>query len=153
MTGPRVHDAPGHPRTAADTWDAPPWLDLPPAAASPGQARAWTRAVLAAWGLGHLTEDAELAVSELVTNAVQASARAGVREPVRVCLASIGTQLLIQVRDGCLAFPVLTHPSLTDEAGRGLMIVDQVAAQAGCHRTPGKPGKVVWCLISGSPAS
>jgi len=133
--------------------DGPPWLDLAISAQSPGRARAWARAVLAAWGLGHLTDDAELAVSELVTNAVQASSRAGVREPVRVCLASIGAQLLIQVRDGCLAFPVLRHPNLTDEAGRGLMIVDLIAAEAGCHRTPGKPGKVVWCLITGDRAS
>ncbi|WP_300609405.1 ATP-binding protein [Trebonia sp.] len=120
-------------------------------AASAGLARAWARAVLAAWDLGHLAGDAELAVSELVTNAVQASSSADSPDPVRLCLTSIGTQLLVQVRDGCPAFPVHTHSGVTDEAGRGLLIIDHVAIQAGCYRTPRMPGKVVWCLIAGDP--
>ena len=49
---------------------------LPPMGAltsAPGTARAHVRAVLARWGLADLTEVCELAVSELTTNAVEAS--------------------------------------------------------------------------------
>lgn len=148
MTGSSVSAAPAS-GVAADTGTGSPWLDLVPEAPSASRARAWTRAVLAAWGLGHFAGDAELVVSELVTNAVQASSSAGVLDPVRVCLTTIGTQLLVQVRDGCPAFPVRGYAGVSAEAGRGLMIVGHIAAEIGCHRTPGMPGKVVWCLIAG----
>jgi anti-sigma regulatory factor (Ser/Thr protein kinase) len=151
MTGIRVSAAAAS-WAAVDTGAGPPWLDLVPETASPGRARAWTRAVLAAPDLSHFAGDAELVVSELVANAVQASPSAGVSDPVRVCLTTIGTQLLVQVRDGCPAFPVRRHPGVTGEAGRGLMIVEHIAAEIGCHPTPGSPGKVVWCLIAGDPA-
>jgi anti-sigma regulatory factor (Ser/Thr protein kinase) len=149
MTGIYVSAAPAS-RVAIDTGAGPPWLDLAPETASPGRARAWTRAVLAAPDLRHFAEDAELVVSELVANAVQASSSAGVADPVRVCLTTIGTQLLVRVQDGCPAFPVRRHPCATREAGRGLMIVEHIATEIGCHPTPGTPGKVVWCLIAGA---
>jgi len=151
MTGICVSAAPAS-EVAVDTGGGPPWLDLVPETASPGRARAWTRAVLVASDLRHLAGDAELVVSELVANAVQASSSAGALDPVRVCLTPVGTQLLVQVRDACPAFPVRRHPGVTDEAGRGLMIVEHIAAEIGCHPTPGMPGKVVWCLIAGDPA-
>ena len=43
---------------------------LPPAGASVGEARRFVTALLAERGLEHLQDDATLAVSELVTNAV-----------------------------------------------------------------------------------
>jgi anti-sigma regulatory factor (Ser/Thr protein kinase) len=148
MDGTRADAAAGRLRATLDAGDGSPWLDLASTPVAAGQARAWTRAMLAAWNLGHLADDAELVVSELVTNAVRASSAAGSKDPVRVCVTAIGTRLLIQVRDSCPVFPVRKRSDITDEDGRGLMIVDHVAAEVGCHRTPGMPGKVVWCLIA-----
>jgi anti-sigma regulatory factor (Ser/Thr protein kinase) len=152
MNGTRVHVAPVHARGAAGAGDGPPWVDLAATSAAAGRARAWTRAVLAEWNLRRLAEDAELVVSELVTNAVQAGSQAGTSDPVRVCMAAIGTQLLIQVRDSCPGFPVRRNSGAGDEAGRGLMIVDQVAAEVGWYRVPASRGKVVWCLLTVDPA-
>jgi len=150
MTSTRFGTSSAGPRTPGDVSGGPPWLDLQPDAATPRRAREWTRTLLAAWDLSHLADDAELAVSELVTNAVQASSAAGVREPVRVCVATIGTHLLVQVRDYCPAFPVHRSPDDTEEAGRGMMIVGQISTEVGWYPTPSAPGKVVWCLVTRS---
>jgi anti-sigma regulatory factor (Ser/Thr protein kinase) len=112
----------------------------------------WTRAMLAALEFRHLIDEAELVVSELVTNAVQASCSAGIERPVRVCLTPLGRRLLIRVRDGCPAFPVRKSPDDADEAGRGMLIVGQLSAEVGCYPTPGTPGKFVWCLVAGDSA-
>ena len=55
-------------------WDSER-LTLPAVPASVAKARAFTRARLLAWGLAHVRGEVELIVSELVTNAVQATAR------------------------------------------------------------------------------
>ncbi|MCP9982569.1 ATP-binding SpoIIE family protein phosphatase [Actinomadura madurae] len=105
----------------------------------PGTVR-WVRAQvadrLAGWGLESLTDTAQLLVSELVTNAlVHGAGSLGLRM-VR------GRTLLCEVRDDGADLPHLRHADATDESGRGLQLVNHLAARWGTHRVEG--GKIVW---------
>lgn len=99
-----------------------------------------------------LADDAELLLGELVANAVgHASA-----PPGRLVLAAFGYAdgaLRIEVHDACADAPVLRSPGDADEAGRGLRVVDALAAEWGVRARPGGVGKVVWCVCrpGGSP--
>ncbi|WP_372510428.1 ATP-binding protein [Actinomadura madurae] len=91
---------------------------------------------MAGWGLESLTDTAQLLVSELVTNAlVHGAGSLGLRM-VR------GRTLLCEVRDDGADLPHLRHADATDESGRGLQLVNHLAARWGTHRVEG--GKIVW---------
>jgi anti-sigma regulatory factor (Ser/Thr protein kinase) len=125
---------------------------------TPRRARRHTVEFAQHWGLDDLIEAAELLVSELMTNALEASylslGRHGasrVVAPLELRLsAEDGHKLRIEVRDHNPQPPVLDEPGLHSERGRGLMLVDCYAEFWGYHRLP-TGGKVVWCVI-GSPA-
>jgi anti-sigma regulatory factor (Ser/Thr protein kinase) len=103
------------------------------------------RAVAREWGLANLADTAELLASELVTNAVQASA--GLLSPVvRIWLVSDQESVVLHVWDGCDEMPVCQHPGYDDDSGRGLMLVQALAAEWGAYRKP--PGKTVWARVS-----
>ena len=80
---------------------------------APGTARAYVTDVLAGWQLTQLTDVCVLVVSELVTNALNASTTMGGcllyingRMPViRVCLMTDGAQVLIEVHDEAIGTP------------------------------------------------
>src|ERR1700733_1006154 len=103
--------------------------ELPPLApfdSVPSIARSHLSAALAAWHLGALAENAGLVVSELVTNAVQASVGAdgnprylgGGRMPmVGMRLHSDGARLLVEVFDQAPNKPVMLAVGSGDEAG------------------------------------
>jgi anti-sigma regulatory factor (Ser/Thr protein kinase) len=134
---------------------------LPPMGAltsAPATARAHVRAVLAGWGLTDLTEVCELVVSELATNAVEASTGptgrplyGGGRMPVvRVCLFSDGARLLIEVWDQAMGFPALRRAASDAEAGRGLHLVDAMTGgRWGWQPGRGPAAKVVWAELTG----
>jgi anti-sigma regulatory factor (Ser/Thr protein kinase) len=127
---------------------------------APGTARAHVRAVLGGWGLPHLTEVCELVVSELTTNAVEASTGptgrplyGGGRMPVvRVCLFSDGVRLLIEVWDQAMGFPVLRPAASDAEAGRGLHLVDALSGGRWGYQPGQGPAKVVWAEVSAALA-
>jgi anti-sigma regulatory factor (Ser/Thr protein kinase) len=104
----------------------------------------------------HLADTAELIVSELVTNAVQASERLPVRASthgvpvVRVWLASDLTSLVIHVWDASDRMPARRQPSLDDEGGRGLMLADSLSKEWGAYATA--HGKVVWATVGPHPS-
>jgi len=114
-------------------------------------ARLHARAVLTEWGLRGLAETAELIVSELVTNAVRASAgpdgRARYGEaglPVVVLrLFADATRVLIEVWDEIPSAPVTEHADPDDESGRGLMLIEAVSDLWTWATVPGWTGKVV----------
>jgi anti-sigma regulatory factor (Ser/Thr protein kinase) len=132
---------------------------LPPMgalASVPATARAHVRAVLAGWRLADLTEACELVVSELATNAVEASTGPAGRllyvngrmPVVRVCLFSDGERLLIEVWDQAMGFPAPRKAASDAEAGRGLHLVDAVTrGRWGWQRGQG-PAKVVWAELT-----
>ena len=89
------------------------------------------------WGLTGLAGNAEMMVSELVTNAVRHS-RTG---PVAVRLVRADT-LLCEVEDDDHELPTLLDARPGDEFGRGLRVVSTLARAWGTSRT--KSGKSVW---------
>jgi anti-sigma regulatory factor (Ser/Thr protein kinase) len=127
----------------------------PPFAAlstAPSMARGHVRATLAGWGLTDLTEDAEMIASELVANAVEASAMAtdGTGTLViRLCLLTDGDVLTIESWDQAPGFPVLREADALAETGRGLAIVDAITGGCwGCRPAIGRDGKCVWGKIA-----
>ncbi|MFE3583928.1 SpoIIE family protein phosphatase [Streptomyces vinaceus] len=91
---------------------------------------------LADWGLDGLAFAAELMLSELVTNAVRYGT-----EPIQVRLVH-DTSLICEVSDGSSTAPHLRRAASTEEGGRGLFLVAQLARAWGTRYTP--HGKVIW---------
>ena len=123
----RTHALPPH-RIA--TWDLP----ADPALVS-GIRAAVTRR-LADWGLHEVVFATELLLSELVTNAIRYGT-----EPIQVRLLHDRT-LICEVSDASSTAPHLRHAASTDEGGRGLFLVAQLAQAWGTRYTAG--GKVIW---------
>lgn len=89
-------------------------------------ARLHARQVLWEWGLSEVAETAELLLSELVTNAVQAARTTVSDLPVNVCLSANRDRLLIEVWDSYVQSPLprmLEHgfPEVDAESERGLV--------------------------------
>ncbi|MFF3290546.1 SpoIIE family protein phosphatase [Streptomyces sp. NPDC003023] len=112
------------------TWDVP----RDPAAVAPVRG-ACTRQ-LEAWGLEEAGFTTELVLSELITNAIRYGT-----EPIRVRLLYERT-LICEVSDGSSTSPHLRRAASTDEGGRGLFLVAQLATRWGTRYTP--TGKVIW---------
>ncbi|MFC1412787.1 SpoIIE family protein phosphatase [Streptacidiphilus sp. N1-12] len=110
-------------------------LTAVPTAAS--RARRLVRSVLVEWSLVALLDTAELLVSELVTNAVRYS-----EAPIGLRLSRTGRTLLVEVSDPLPDPPLERVSAGTDEGGRGLQLVHQLADSWGT-RAEGA-GKVVW---------
>jgi phosphoserine phosphatase RsbU/P len=105
---------------------------------SPAAARSAVRSVATEAGLSSVLDEALLLTTELVTNAV---VHAGTDITIEITADSAG--LTITVLDD-LAGP-LVGPGLateSDERGRGLLLVDQIASQWGTVHHPA--GKGVW---------
>jgi anti-sigma regulatory factor (Ser/Thr protein kinase) len=104
------------------------------------------------WRLDALADTAELLVSELVTNAVLASASqptAAAEPRIRFWLASDRRQLMIHVWDPDRHRRPVTRDAWPDaETGRGLLLVTALSAQWGCYAPDGHSGKIVWALCS-----
>jgi anti-sigma regulatory factor (Ser/Thr protein kinase) len=107
-------------------------------------ARLHARQVLWEWGLSTLSESTELVLSELVTNAVQASRTMTQATPVRLWLLSDSAQVMILVWDATPQPPGRMDTSDEAENGRGLLLVEVISARWGWHFPPGIGGKVVW---------
>lgn len=123
-------------------------LRLPHTASSVGVARRQIRHDLAAQGLHReLLDDVEVVVSELLGNAVR-HARALAGGALLVGWHSDGREIEVEVTDG--GSPGRVQPrgvALLEESGRGLRIVDGLAAQWGVtdHRDG---SRTVWALIT-----
>ena len=111
-------------------------------------ARLHARLVLAEWSMKPLAETAELLVSELVTNAVRASAGLPARHlglpVVRLWLSADHERVLIKVWDADERMPVCEQPDPDAEHGRGLLLVEALSEDWGTYRPAGYPGKIVW---------
>ena len=83
----------------------------------------------------------------MVTNALQASRRLAAREipVIRLWLACDQTSLVMHVWDASHEMPARQQPDPDDESGRGLQIIDSLAARWGSYET--RDGKVVWAQI------
>lgn len=109
---------------------------LEPEDAAPGRARRLARRALGRWGLDELADEAELLVSEVVTNAVRYAERP-------VTLRLLRTDVLrCEVGDDSPQLPRQRRARDTDEGGRGLFLVNRLARRWGATRL--STGKVVW---------
>ena len=108
-------------------------------------ARHFVEQTLTRWGVaGSVCFDAQLAVSELATNAINHG-----RPPVSLRLRLRGETLLVEVRDGEAQRPTPRHAAPHEVNGRGLLIVAAVAHRWGS--APTGAGKTVWCEFSVVP--
>jgi len=108
-------------------------------AVSPRDARQFVRRTLLAMGCRSVTEDAELLVSEVVTNAVL---HGGVNYAPVAVHRSTGT-IRVEVTDPGSVIPAEpAEVDLTTPGGLGLGIVDSLSARWGV--SPTADGKIVW---------
>ncbi|MEV2213331.1 SpoIIE family protein phosphatase [Streptomyces sp. NPDC050997] len=112
------------------SWDVP----HDPAAVS--EIRAAAMRQLSEWGLDEAAFTTELVLGELVSNAIRHA-----KGPIQVRLLRDRT-LICEVSDGSSTAPHLRHASDTDEGGRGLFLVAQLADRWGTRYTAG--GKIIW---------
>lgn len=150
---PRVPVPPsyGQGSTMARGWPLRDFLELGALAGAVPCARLHAKAVLWEWGLS-VVDQAELVVSELVTNAIQTSFSLLQPAVVRLWLLSDRRQVLILVWDGSPRVPVRpdTDPLDIAEDGRGLMLVEASSDQWSWYVTPEYGGKVIWALFTES---
>ncbi|MGW2954813.1 ATP-binding protein [Streptomyces eurythermus] len=106
-------------------------------------ARGFVTDVLGCCSAPSLGEDVQVVVSELVTNAVTASA-GGTNVSVR--LRREPGRLVIEVGDQVEALPVLRRPSLANPRGYGLFLVASVSKRWGAYGD--EEGKVVWSELA-----
>jgi anti-sigma regulatory factor (Ser/Thr protein kinase) len=121
-------------------------LELAPLPGAASCARLHAVSVLHEWGLRALAGDAAMIVSELITNAAEASAVLPERPPVTLRLLSGEKCLMIEAWDMSPRDPELRQASADDECGRGLAVVAGLSARWGCERTGGRQ-KVVWAEL------
>jgi anti-sigma regulatory factor (Ser/Thr protein kinase) len=117
-----------------------------------GCSRMLVRYALATVGLKPLIEPAELVMSELVTNAVKSTGVVD-NEPrwtelhdlalVKIRLVGTRTSLFVEVWDRDETLPTVQAPTLDQENGRGLFIVEATCKRWDAFRANGG-GKVVW---------
>jgi anti-sigma regulatory factor (Ser/Thr protein kinase) len=127
-------------------WPFRDTLELGPLPGAAPCARLHTRHVLREWGLTPLSDDAELLVSELVTNAVAASQSGGRPSPVRLWLLADQARALILVWDASARPPVLAPASPDAENGRGLLLIQALSQRWDWYYPHERSGKVVWAL-------
>ena len=94
-----------------------------------------------------MIEAIELVVSELVTNAVRASAVADEPHDVVLTLRLLPDRVAIEVFDRNPNSPVLTDPDTEAESGRGLLLVEALSDEWG-HRFPPSGGKTVFAVLA-----
>ncbi|GGK84968.1 hypothetical protein Sme01_29540 [Sphaerisporangium melleum] len=123
-----------------------------PEAAS--HAREHVRRVLSKWCRQDILETAELIASELATNAVKATWEIGALEGyagpghIWIDLHQAGALVVLEVWDAGRSLPRLKAAAPDDEGGRGLWLVNALAARWGC-RYPLGGGKIIWCAVAG----
>ncbi|GGX65294.1 hypothetical protein GCM10010324_07880 [Streptomyces hiroshimensis] len=118
-------------------------VSLPATERSAAAARRFCRRLLAEWGLDELAGDTALLLSELVTNAVLHVP--GTPEGIRLVLSRGQGHLVAQVTDAGGHLPRCGEAGPDSENGRGMWLVEQIAAQWGHHASGN--GKTVWFAL------
>ncbi|MGK5532963.1 ATP-binding protein [Streptomyces sp. URMC 129] len=145
--------APGHVRPPrAGTERSVGAFRLPARPRSVGEARIRVRETLTRWGVpAETVDDAELIVSELVTNAVVHTGT----EAVVCALRHGGGRLRIEVtgRRTGLAVPRPRAARADDENGRGLALIEALCTAWGVTDATDGRGRTVWAALATGPRS
>jgi sodium/proline symporter len=116
-------------------------IELEDSVRSPARARAAAADLVEEFRLDGIRDELVLVVSELVTNAVRHAS-----PPVCLELQADAERVTVAVADGSPLRP-LPRPALDDaEGGRGLPMIDLLAAETGVRPNP--PGKTVWAALT-----
>ena len=113
-------------------------LDLPATAEAPRLGRDFAKSALCIAHHATVRDDAELLVSELVTNAVLHGL-----PPITLRIDCDTVELIVEVSDEAAGPALIPRPAVPDgESGRGLALVDILSDAWGVE--PLDQGKVVW---------
>lgn len=114
-------------------------LRLWPVPESCGEARRAVRTLCAGTSVAHLSDDAELLASEIVTNAILHAASL-----ITFLAVLRGNELVVTVSDDSHGLPVVKNADsdVDAESGRGMAVVGQLAGGWGVTRRTF--GKTVW---------
>ena len=118
-----------------DTAHVADW-DVPSDPSAVAEVRAAAVGKLAEWGMAEESFTTELILSELVTNAIRYASG-----PISVRLIR-DRALICEVSDRSSTSPHLRQAATTDEGGRGLFLIAQLAERWGTRYTA--DGKVIW---------
>jgi anti-sigma regulatory factor (Ser/Thr protein kinase) len=127
-------------------WPLRSFLELGALPSAVPCARLHTRQLLWEWQLTALSDDAELLVSELMTNAIQITHADTRPAPVRLWLLADPARLLMLVWDVSPLPPVRVSPDSDAENGRGLLLVDTLSTRWNFFQHH-SGGKVTWALL------
>jgi anti-sigma regulatory factor (Ser/Thr protein kinase) len=119
---------------------------LPSTLSSPQLARAFLRSTLETWKLDGFGEVTELLVTELVANVVT-----HVGAPMTLRVQRADSAMRVEIDDPSTEVPVVRHPGVADEYGRGVLLVDQLATAWGVETRA--DGKTVWFELDVSTAT
>ncbi len=108
---------------------------------SPSAARAEASRAADDLQIEPLTDELQLVVSELVTNAIRYA-----DPPVDVEIEAGADAVTVAVCDGSPGRPRAKSPDLDAEGGRGLLMIDLLAADTGIRPQP--PGKTIWASLA-----
>ncbi|WP_052865076.1 ATP-binding protein [Streptomyces niger] len=112
------------------------------------RARAALLAATGTWGVSQeAAADAELLLSELVTNALRVPAPPDRQVGVRIVHAPDAGTLRLEVSDAGAGRPEVRTPGPDETGGRGLLLVAAVAEQWGVTARLGGIGKTVWAEL------
>jgi anti-sigma regulatory factor (Ser/Thr protein kinase) len=111
---------------------------------APGAARRFVFETLHDWRHQRVVADAELIVSELATNSVIHG-----HSNFTVAIAASDNVVRISVIDNSSVLPKPCQPLLNATGGRGLQIVNALAARWSAESRP--HGKVVWAELASRP--
>ena len=121
---------------------SPTEMVLPLQAEAVAQAREFLRAVICPTHHSAATADAELLVSELVTNGMRHAA-----PPIILRVECEGDDALrVLVCDASPVMPHVNHAKPEDESGRGMFLVDYISDEWGAE--PLKDGKATWFRLN-----
>jgi anti-sigma regulatory factor (Ser/Thr protein kinase) len=116
-------------------------IDLEDSVRSPARARQAAAEMVSRLHLEPIGDELALVVSELVTNAVRHA-----EPPVRLEIQADDDRVTVAVADGSPGRPVPRDAPDDAEGGRGLPMIDLLAAETGVRPSP--PGKTVWAALS-----
>jgi DNA-binding NarL/FixJ family response regulator len=105
------------------------------------EARRLVRTAIRAWGCDDVLDAVTLCTSEIVTNAAH---HAG--GEVRVAVELLPSSIRVSTTDTEPTLPVAQPALATDDAGRGLRVVDRLADRWGI--VPHADGKLVWFEVA-----
>jgi len=120
-------------------------------------ARLHARHLMREWGLNGLAGSTELLVSEIVTNAVQATAGREDQTAIGLRLSSGNARVLIEIWDADPRPPAprdLGEEGISDpheEGGRGLFLVEALSSRWAWYPSDEPAGKVIWCELAAEP--